>query len=51
MKVGKKTKKKKILLYSWLHTGTYHTNLAIPNFFSLKSGEFGPLFFHEKSIV
>jgi hypothetical protein len=28
MKVGGKKKIKKILLYSWLPTGTYHKNLA-----------------------
>ncbi len=36
MKLGKKEKESKILLYSWLLAGTYY--------YSLKSGEFGPLF-------
>jgi hypothetical protein len=38
MDVGKKNR---IPPYSWLYTGTYHKNLAIWNFFFLKSGEFG----------
>jgi len=29
MKVGKKEKEERILLYSWLPTGTYRKNLAI----------------------
>jgi hypothetical protein len=29
MKVGGKKKKKKVHLYSWLSTGTYHKSLAI----------------------
>ncbi len=37
MKLGKKEKERKILLYSWLLAGTYY-------YYSLKSGEFGPLF-------
>jgi hypothetical protein len=39
-------KKNRIILYSWLPTGTsYHKNLLILNFsFSLKSGEFGQFF-------
>jgi hypothetical protein len=37
MKVGKKEKEERILLYSWLPTGTYHN----------KSGNFGFLFLPE----
>jgi hypothetical protein len=41
-------KKNRILLYSWLPTGSYHKKLAILEKKSSKSGEFGPLFsFHE----
>jgi hypothetical protein len=44
----KKTKEKRIILHSWLPTGTsYHKNLV----FFLKSGEFGPFFPHETSIA
>jgi hypothetical protein len=48
MKVGKKNKKNRILLYSWLPTATYHKNLAIWQKKNSKSGEFGPFFFMEK---
>jgi hypothetical protein len=44
-------KKTRILLYSRLPTGTYHENLAIWKLFLKKSGEFGSLFFHEKSFI
>jgi hypothetical protein len=41
MEVGKK----KILLYSWLPTGTYHKNSGnLDFFFSWKSDKFGPFF-------
>jgi hypothetical protein len=41
----------KILLYSWLPTGTtYLKNMAIWNFFSLKHGKSGP-FLPRKSCV
>jgi hypothetical protein len=39
-----KVEKHRILLYSWLPTGTYLKNLAIWHCFPLKSGEFGPIF-------
>jgi hypothetical protein len=44
-------KKNRILLYSWLPSGSYDKTLAIWNFFNLKFGEFGPLFSREKSFV
>jgi hypothetical protein len=46
MKVKKKEKRKKrIRLYSWLPTRTFHKNLAIcKKAFPSKFGEFGPIF-------
>jgi len=47
-----KKKKRKILLYSWLPTGTtYHKNMAIWNFFSLKYGKSGPFFPRKSSVI
>jgi len=40
----RKKKKKKIFLYSWLPTGTYHKILAVWNLFLKKSGECGSFF-------
>jgi hypothetical protein len=43
--------KNRILLYSWLPTGTIHKNLAILEiFFKKKSGEFGPIFSMENPL-
>ncbi len=39
-----KVKKNRILLYSWLPTVSYHMTLAMWNFFSWKSGEYGAFF-------
>ncbi len=39
-----KWKKNRILLYSWLPTGTQHKNLAIWNFLFFEIGELGPFF-------
>jgi hypothetical protein len=44
-----KAQKNRILIYSWLPTGTYHKNLVIWIFFSLKSGEFGPFLLMKNS--
>jgi hypothetical protein len=41
-------RKKKILSYSWLPTGTYYKNMAIWNFFSLKGGVLGLIFSPQK---
>jgi hypothetical protein len=49
--IHKKVENNRILLYSWLPTRTYHKNLAIWNFVSLKSGEFGPFFSNERSFL
>jgi hypothetical protein len=42
--IDMKVEKNRILLYSWLPTVSCHKTLAMWNFFSWKSGEYGPFY-------
>jgi len=42
--IDMKVEKNKILLYSWLPSVSCHKTLAMWNFFSQKSGEYGPFY-------
>jgi hypothetical protein len=42
-------KKKRVLLYSWLPTETYHKNIW--KFYFILGNEFGPFLSHEKSFI